>query len=107
MSGIYVHGCGAVSPAGWGVKQLYDAMDGGVGLPSKPLPRPGWATPLNIRPVPAPSPRPTFLSHARLRRASPISHYVVAAALEAIGSEASLAARGNFRLGVVLCVMSA
>ena len=41
-----------------------------------------------------------------MRRASPISQYLVAAALEAVGSDAALVAEGKLRLGVVLCVMS-
>jgi hypothetical protein len=47
------------------------------------------------------------LSHPRLRRASPITHHVVAAALEALGADAApAAAAGTLRLGIVLCVMS-
>jgi 3-oxoacyl-(acyl-carrier-protein) synthase len=106
MSRIYVHGCGAVSPAGWGVAPLRTALDNGVPLPVKPLPRPGWTTPLDVRQVSPPLPRPDFMSHGRLRRTSPISQHVVAAALEALGSDRSLLATGNFRLGIVLCVMS-
>jgi len=41
-----------------------------------------------------------------LRRTSSITHHVVAAALEAIGTDASLVANGSLRLGIVLCVMS-
>jgi 3-oxoacyl-(acyl-carrier-protein) synthase len=59
-----------------------------------------------VRTVPTASPRPAFLGHARLRRASPISHYAVAAALEALGAEAAHVAKGELRLGIVLCVMS-
>ena len=42
----------------------------------------------------------------RLRRASPITHYIVAAALEALGDDATAVAAGKLRLGIVLCVMS-
>jgi len=106
MSGVYVSGYGAVSPAGWGVAPLRQALAGGIPLPVKNLPRPGWSNPLRVRQVPPPVTRPDFLSHSRLRRASPITHHVVAAALEAIGGDASLVASGSLRLGVVLCVMS-
>ena len=106
MSRIFVHGHGAVSPAGWGVEPLRQAVAHAVPLPVKPLPRPGWTAPLQVRQVPPPASRPEFLSHARLRRTSPITRHVVAAALEAIGTDARLAAAGNFRLGIVLCVMS-
>ena len=106
MSRIFVHGHGAVSPAGWGVGPLRDAIAKGTPLPGKPLARPGWDKPVTIRQVPLPEPRPAFLAQPRLRRTSPISHYVVAAAIEAIGGDAPLIAAGNFRLGIVLCAMS-
>jgi 3-oxoacyl-(acyl-carrier-protein) synthase len=46
------------------------------------------------------------LSHARLRRASSVTHYAVAAALEALGDDAAKAANGSLRLGIILCVMT-
>src|SRR5260221_8218516 len=103
---IFVHGHGAVSPAGWGIGPLRDALAKGTPLPGRPLSRPGWEKPVAIRQVPPPESRPGFLAHPRLRRASPISHYVVAAAIEAIGGDAPLMVGGNLRLGVVLCAMS-
>jgi 3-oxoacyl-(acyl-carrier-protein) synthase len=102
MSDIFVRGCGAVSPAGWGVDALRQALDGATPLPCKDLPRPGWKAPLRIRQVPAFQSRPGFLSHARLRRVSPITQYAVAAALEALGEDAG---KGG-RIGIVMCVMS-
>jgi 3-oxoacyl-(acyl-carrier-protein) synthase len=106
VSRIFVHGHGAVSPAGWGIGPLRDALAKGTPLPAKPLARPGWEKTLAVRQVPPPEPRPQFLAHPRLRRTSPISHYVVAAALEAIGEDASLIAGSGMRLGIVLCAMS-
>jgi 3-oxoacyl-(acyl-carrier-protein) synthase len=103
---IFVHGHGAVSPAGWGIGPLRDALAKGTPLPGKLLSRPGWEKPVTIRQVPPPESRPGFLAHPRLRRTSPISHYVVAAALEAIGADAPLMGGGNLRLGIVLCAMS-
>jgi 3-oxoacyl-(acyl-carrier-protein) synthase len=103
---IFVHGHGAVSPAGWGIGPLRDALAKGMPLPVKPLARPGWEKSLVVRQVPPPEPRPQFLAYPRLRRTSPISHYVVAAALEAIGADAPLMAAGSLRLGIVLCAMS-
>jgi len=103
---VFVHGHGAVSPAGWGIGPLRDALAKGTPLPGKPLSRPGWEKSVAVRQVPPPEPRPQFLAHPRLRRTSPISHYVVAAAIEAIGGDAPLMAGGNLRLGVVLCAMS-
>ena len=46
------------------------------------------------------------MAHARLRRTSPIAHYVVSAALEALGEDAVKCAGGTFRLGTVFCAMS-
>ena len=106
MSRIYVEGCGAVSPAGWGVAPLREAISNGEPISIKQLPRPGWDRPLKIRAVPPPQPRPVFMTHARLRRTSPITQYAVAAALEALGHDADNVANGTLRLGVVLCVMS-
>jgi len=106
MSGVFVHGLGAVSPAGWGLAALRDALAKGDAVPTQPLAREGWPRPLPHHTVPAPNPRPPFLNHARLRRASPISHYAVAAGLEALGSDAARIQAGQLRLGVVLCVMS-
>jgi 3-oxoacyl-(acyl-carrier-protein) synthase len=106
VSRIFVHGCGAVSPAGWGVDALRQSVSAGTPLSTKPSSRPGCETPVTIRQVPTPEPRPAFFGHARLRRTSPISQYLVAAALEAVGSDATLIAERKLRLGVVLCVMS-
>ncbi len=106
MSGIWVHGLGAVSPAGWGLGALCEAVSRGDALPGQALDRPGWSRPLNVRKVPAPAARPAFLAHPRLRRTSAISHYAVAAALEALGADAELVKTGQLRLGIILCVMS-
>ena len=104
--GIFIHGIGAVSPAGWGVVALRDALDTGEPLPVKELARPGWAHPLRVRQVPPANPRPAFLNHPRLRRTSPISQYACAAAIEALGNDAPQVAVGSLRLGVIFCVMT-
>ncbi len=84
---------------------LREALLKGEAIPVKPLARPGWENPLRVRSVPAPLSRPAFLSHARLRRTSPITQYAVAAALEALGSDAARVQTGAVRLGIILCVM--
>ena len=84
---------------------LTDALACGRALPTTELARAG-STPLQIRSVPTASPRPAFTAHARLRRTSPIAHYAVAAALEALGPGAAKVADGSLRLGIVLCVMT-
>lgn len=106
MSRIFIHGYGAVSPAGWGMGPLREALAHTVPIPAKGLARPGWEKPLAVRQVPRPPTRPEFLAHARLRRTSPVTQYVVAAALEAIGADAPLVTEGGLRLGVVSCAMS-
>jgi 3-oxoacyl-(acyl-carrier-protein) synthase len=106
MSRVFVAGIGAVSPAGWNVAALRDALDRGEPLPAQPLPRPGWTQPLPARPVPAPPSRPEFLAHPRLRRTSPITHYAAAAALEAIAGLRAKAAAKTLRLGVIACFQS-
>lgn len=74
-------------------------------LPVQTLERPGWEKPFRTRLIPNPASRPEFLAHPRLRRSSPITHYVVSAALEA-----TAALRANrdpgFRLGLVVCLQS-
>ena len=60
---------------------------------------------MRVRAVPAPSSRPSFVNHARLRRTSPIAQHTVGAALEALGENAN-ATNGANRLGVIVCVMS-
>jgi hypothetical protein len=106
MSGIRIHGIGAVSPAGWGLGALRQALEAGKPLPVQELARPGWTRALAVRRVPPPETKPAFFSHPRLRRSSPISQYAVAAALEALGPAAAPVAAGEWKLGVILCVMS-
>ena len=53
MSQVFVHGIGAVSPAGWGVTPLRAALDHAQKIPLKELARPGWKHPLLVRQVPA------------------------------------------------------
>jgi len=106
MSRIFVRGVGAVSPAGWGVSSLRSALERRHPLPAQPLPRPGRVQPHWARAVPQPQPRPDFLRHARLRRCSPITHYAVAAALEAIGDDLASVQEGCLRLGILVCTMA-
>lgn len=106
MSRVFVQGLGAVSPAGWGIAPLRDALRKGEPLPVSPITRPGWDKPLLVRPVPPPSARPAFLAHPRLRRSSPITQQVVAAALEAIGDDLPRIQDGSLQLRIVVCFMS-
>ena len=106
MSKVFVHGIGAVSPAGWGVPALRAGLKSGQALPRKELLQPGKLRPLAVRTVPAPSPKPAFFANPRLRRTSAISQYAAGAALEALGGDAANAGAGGARLGIVLCVMN-
>jgi len=105
MSSIFVCGTGVVSPAGWGMQSFREAIARGEALPTKDLPRPGH-TALKVRQVPPANPRPPFLAHARLRRTSPIAHYAVSAALEALGSDAAKVTSGVLRLGIIYCSLT-
>jgi len=106
MSRIFIAGLGAVSPAGWGVTALRQALDQGEPLPVQSLARPGWDRPLRARLVPNPPTRPEFLAHPRLRRTSPITHYTAAAALEAISRLRTRPAAAPFRMGIIGCFQS-
>ena len=101
MTRIFVHGLGAVSPAGWGVGPLREALHKGQPIPVQEVAAPGDGR-LRVRPVPPPPQRPPFLAHPRLRRSSIISQHVVGAALEALGGDANR----NQRLGILVCLMS-
>jgi 3-oxoacyl-(acyl-carrier-protein) synthase len=106
MSELFIRGLGAVSPAGWGIPDLRSSLEAADPLPLQELQRPGWEKSLRVRKVPASVTRPSFLAHARLRRTSPISHYAVSAALEALGDDAPEITAGSLRVGIVMCVMS-
>ncbi len=97
MSGIFLSGSGAVSPAGWGQEKLLVALRGGVLPASQTIERPGWTRPLTVRRVPARSPRPAWAAHARMRRAAAISQFAMGAADEALRD------RGGGPLGIVYC----
>jgi len=104
---IVIHGIGAVSPAGWGILPMREALAKGEPLPARELARPGWARPLRVRTVLPASARPAGASHPRLRRVSPITHYAVAAALEALGYPAVTTGRPeSSRTGLIFCVMT-
>ena len=106
MKSIFVHGMGAVSPAGWGVPALRAALERKQTLPETNLARPGWEKMLTVRQVPPPPERPAFLGHPRLRRASAIAHHIVAAGLEAVGEDATPVQNGSMRIGIVVCLMA-
>lgn len=103
---IFIHGLGAISPAGWSVVDLRDALKKNIPLPVQNLQRPGWTKSLQARTVPPPVSRPAFLSHSRLRRSTAVAQYSVAAAIEAIGEDISKIQAGELKLGIIVCVLS-
>lgn len=106
MSRVFVHGVGAVSPAGWSIGALSEAVKKGEPLPCQNVLRPGWDKPLAVRTVPAPPARPAFLAHPRLRRAGAMAQHTVAAALEALGDDVPRVQSGELRLGIIVCMMA-
>jgi len=101
MNRVFVHGCGVVSPAGWGLPAFREVLDGHRTPAPTRLTRPDGAG-LDVFRVPAPAVRPTWLGHPRLRRSSVISHHAVAAAIEAMGDGRPAQSPG---LAIVVCVM--
>jgi 3-oxoacyl-(acyl-carrier-protein) synthase len=105
VSDIFICGVGVVSPAGWGIKPFREALARGEPNVIMDLPRPG-NEPLRVRQVPAASPRPAFMTHPRLRRTSPIAHYTMSAALEALGDDTAKMTASAARLGIVYCAQT-
>ncbi len=105
MSQVFVAGMGAVSPAGWGMAALREALAGGRPIPSQAMERPGWPHPLHVRLVPPAPNSVSFFGHARLRRASVITHYATYAVLEAV-ARCRQADSTPPRLGLISCLQS-
>ena len=84
MTPIYVHGWGSVSPVGWGMSSLVSALDQNNRPASTRIRRPDGFE-ISVYKVPNRTHRPPFVALPRLRRASPVSHYIVGAAFEALG----------------------
>ena len=102
MKQVFIGGIGAVSPAGWDLDSLRQALARATPLPPTPLERPGWDRPLSARRVPGSA--PAALNHARLRRTSPISLFAASAALEALGPDSQTWKDKAARLGIVMAV---
>ena len=94
---LVMGGCGAVSPAGRGVRPLIEALENQTEIPTQTLSN------FKVRPVPPPAARPAVFAHPRLRRASAISQFATAAAHEALEG----LRQPNDRLGIVVGVQAA
>ena len=99
---IAISGHGAVSPAGWGVAAMMQALLAGEKITPSILERLSGATPVRTPVLRVPADGATAPKFARLRRTSPISKFAAAAVAEALG-EARLGeiAAGNLRVGVI------
>jgi 3-oxoacyl-[acyl-carrier-protein] synthase II len=99
---LVIRGSGAVSAAGWGVAALADAVTSCRVIETQNSPRTlgtrNWEC--RYRPVPA-APADRVPKHPRLRRASSITRFAVAAAEEA------MAGRSAESLGIILCLTNA
>jgi hypothetical protein len=98
---VFVRGIGAVSPAGWDVAALRNALTKNQPAPVSDLARPHWKKPLKVRRINGSGPA---MAHPRLRRVSPISTYAATAALEALGEKGIGVAHP--RLGIIVAVTS-
>ncbi len=105
---LKISGWGAVSPAGWSVAGLWDAVQDGSPLPITEASRGDYAPRRKLRHVPAwEGPAPAWMKHPRLRRASAASRFSIHAAATALGEERLAASRGgSWNLGVIFCAMS-
>lgn len=99
---ISITGCGAVSPAGWGVAALMDAMRENAMIAPGNLERMAGEVAVRTPVLRVPAGGSSVPKFSRLRRSSPISRFAAAAVAEALG-EARLAdvASGNLRVGVI------
>lgn len=103
MSGkLAITGTGAVTPAGWGVAAMMDALASGKMPASIMLERPLGDEVVSTPVLRVPAAGVTTPKFGRLRRASPISKFAAAAAMEALG-EARFAesTAGRLRVGVI------
>ncbi|GAA5116812.1 hypothetical protein JIN84_18410 [Luteolibacter yonseiensis] len=99
---LSITGCGAVSPAGWGVAAMMRLLEAG----EKPVPsfleRAVGDEIIRTPVLRVPAEGATTPKFARLRRTSPISKFAAAAAMEALGeNRLAEVAAGNLRVGVI------
>lgn len=104
MNRVFVNGIGAVSPVGWTVEALRNAVNNGQVPANACVQRPGWSQPLACRRVPPPNPSPAVFAHPRLRRTTPITSFAASAALQAIAD--AKADPKTERIGIILCVLA-
>ncbi|MFT4177111.1 MAG: beta-ketoacyl synthase N-terminal-like domain-containing protein [Luteolibacter sp.] len=104
---ISIHGCGVVSPAGWGMAPFMEALASGKRPELSELSRSCGAEIVRSPVLKVPEEGSTTPKFARLRRTSPISRFAAAAAVEALGDERLTSIRnGELRVGIVFTLMN-
>ena len=104
---ISITGTGAVSPAGWGVDSLMNALRSGAEIPPTLLDRTSAGTRIQTPVLRVPTDGTTTPKFPRLRRTSPISKFAAAAVAEALGEERLEAVTaGNLRVGVIFTLIN-
>ncbi|MFU8893145.1 MAG: beta-ketoacyl synthase N-terminal-like domain-containing protein [Luteolibacter sp.] len=106
---LHIHGHGAVSPAGCGSDALYRAVVDGIDIPVAEMTREliGKTLTYRHRAVDRAALRPMMPKHPRLRRASDVTKFAVAAAQEAIGAErVEKIHNRELRVGIVVSFMN-
>ena len=102
-SAIGITGIGAVTPAGWGMPAMMSCLRKGEALNTISLEGQGQRKAFRHRPVPKTNELTGLFRSPRLRRASPVSRYLSAAAFEALGQrDMNELCHSGFRLGIVV-----
>ena len=100
---IGITGVGVVSPAGWGLPAMLECLRSQQPVPTITNKEPDSGHEYFRRPVPKPEKLNAIFRTPRLRRSSPVSRYMCAAAFEALGDHGLAKIRSNdFRLGIVV-----
>lgn len=110
MSRIVIQGTGAVTPAGWGVPAMMEALDARR-LPERTMlerqTEQGNTITTPVATVPKLTDRSLLPKSPRLRRASALGKYAAAAMFEALGEERFQAAKaGDLRVAVICTLMN-
>ena len=85
MPPLVIRGLGAVSAAGWSAGEMLAAVSERRSIPASAVPRAGGIRDWDVTAKLVPAAPPGFLpKHLRLRRASPVTRFMVAAAQEAL-----------------------
>lgn len=98
---LAITGTGAVSPAGWGVEALMDALRNGTMPAVSWLERACGESVVKTPVLRVPADNGRVPKSPRLRRTSPISKFAAAAAMEALGEQRLAQIADGLRVGVI------